>query len=458
MKKVKFTSIITTLILGIYQIPTMLEWFFDHARFRHIKLNFVLTERLCDAFGIFTILFFLISITYKKYWDVQTFKNISSTVFFILVFIFSFLTLKEIYFDFRAVDKLYFYYKKNIGILGDVFMADDTLGHRGVPNGSGVSVYPLENRQISVPIQLNSEGFRIAAKSQPIDSDTLMMFLGCSFTWGDYTLAEETYPLQAINLLKYKLLNCGTDAYGLAQMLILAQRKIPQHHPKIVSVQYSPWLADRAMSMFFPSAFGVMPFPFITRNEKSKFYIHQPFFRSALYNPDYKYYKISPKSFTDKFSFFFKVGIPVVIVDSWKQRIAHWKIILEILPTAESDNQKIERYVYEQIYEICKQNGAKLVVLNLGGFGYSDEQRMSNHHDRKHFEKTMSSEMVKNVTFIDADSVLRAGVKPKESYSKYVQWGKVSKTDSILYDNHPNPMAHKVIAKILVEGIRKQKL
>ena len=80
---------------------------------------------------------------------------------------------------------------------------------------------------------------------------------------------------------------------------------------------------------------------------------------------------------------------------------------------------------------------------------------MSNHHDRKHFQKTMSSEMVKNVTFIDADSVLRAGIKPKESYSKYVQWGKVSKTDSILYDNHPNPMAHKIIAKILVEGIRK---
>jgi hypothetical protein len=237
--------------------------------------------------------------------------------------------------------------------------------------------------------------------------------------------------------------------------LLLAERKIPQHHPKIVSVQYSPWLADRARFIFFPSAHGVMPFPFVTKNKDSKFYIHEPFFRSSLYNPDYKYYKTSPASFSDKFSFFFKVGFPVAILDSWKQHIAQWKMTLGILPKAESDNQKIEKFVYERIYELCKQNGARMVVLNIGGFGYSDEQRMSNHYDRKHFQETMNSDLVKNVTFIDADSVLRAGIKPNENYSKYVQWGKVNKTDSIIYDNHPNPMAHKIIAKTLVQTMIK---
>lgn len=455
MMKLKFASTAIILVLGIYQIPNMIEWFFNHDRFRHIQVNFMLIERLCDAFGIFIVLFFLLSITYKKYWHGQTFKNVIPAVSFALIFIFSFLLVKEIYVDFRAIDKLYSYYKKNIGILGDVFMADDTLAHRGIPNGSGVSVYPLKNRQISVPIRLDNEGFRIPVKPKNVDSDTLMMFFGCSFTWGDYSLAEENYPSQAIDLLKYKSINCGTDAYGLAQMLILAERKIPQHQPKIVSIQYSPWLADRARFIFFPTAYGVMPFPFVTKDAESKFYIHQPFFQSSLYNADYKYYKTSPKSFLDKFSFFFKVGIPVVILDSWKQRIAQWKMTLGILPMAEPNNQKIEKYVYERMYEICKQNGAKLVVLNLGGFGYSDEQRMSNHYDRKHFQETMSSEMVRNVKFIDADSVLRAEIKPKENYSKYVQWGKVSETDSILYDNHPNPMAHKIIAKILAEEVKK---
>ena len=455
MKKLKFASIILALILGLYHLPILVKWFFNHDRFKYVAVNDILIERICDAFGIFIVLIFLLSITYKKYWDGYTFKRIVSAISFAFIFVISFYLIREIYFNFRAVDKLYSYYKKNIGILGDVFMADDTLGHRGVPNGSGVSIFPLENRQISVPIQLNNEGFRIPVKAQNVNSDTLMIFLGCSFTWGDYSLAEENYSSQAIDLLKYKSLNCGTDAYGLAQILILAERKIPQHRPKIVSVQYSPWLADRARFMFFPSAHGVMPFPFITKNKDAKFYVHEPFFRSSLYNPEYKYYKTSPVSFADKFSFFFKVGFPVAILDSWKQHIAQWKMTLGILPTAESDNQKIEKYVYERIYELCKQNGARMVVLNIGGFGYSDEQRMSNHHDRKHFNETMNSELVKNVTFIDADSVLRAGIKPNENYSKYVQWGKVNKTDSILYDNHPNPMAHKIIAKSLVEGIKQ---
>lgn len=455
MKKLKFASIILALILGLYHLPILVKWFFNHDRFKYVAVNDILIERICDAFGIFIVLIFLLSITYKKYWDGHTFKRIVSAISFAFIFVISFYLIREIYFNFRAVDKLYSYYKKNIGILGDVFMADDTLGHRGVPNGSGVSIFPLENRQISVPIQLNNEGFRIPVKAQNVNSDTLMIFLGCSFTWGDYSLAEENYSSQAIDLLKYKSLNCGTDAYGLAQILILAERKIPQHRPKIVSVQYSPWLADRARFMFFPSAHGVMPFPFVTKNKDAKFYVHEPFFRSSLYNPEYKYYKTSPVSFADKFSFFFKVGFPVAILDSWKQHIAQWKMTLGILPTAESDNQKIEKYVYERIYELCKQNGARMVVLNIGGFGYSDEQRMSNHHDRKHFNETMNSELVKNVTFIDADSVLRAGIKPNENYSKYVQWGKVNKTDSILYDNHPNPMAHKIIAKSLVEGIKQ---
>ena len=455
MKKLKFALIILALILGLYHLPILIKWFFNHDRFKYVAVNDILIERICDAFGIFIVLIFLLSITYKKYWDGYTFKRIVSAISFAFIFVISFYLIREIYFNFRAVDKLYSYYKKNIGILGDVFMADDTLGHRGVPNGSGVSIFPLENRQISVPIQLNNEGFRIPVKAQNVNSDTLMIFLGCSFTWGDYSLAEENYSSQAIDLLKYKSLNCGTDAYGLAQILILAERKIPQHRPKIVSVQYSPWLADRARFMFFPSAHGVMPFPFVTKNKDAKFYVHEPFFRSSLYNPEYKYYKTSPVSFADKFSFFFKVGFPVAILDSWKQHIAQWKMTLGILPTAESDNQKIEKYVYERIYELCKQNGARMVVLNIGGFGYSDEQRMSNHHDRKHFNETMNSGLVKNVTFIDADSVLRAGIKPNENYSKYVQWGKVNKTDSILYDNHPNPMAHKIIAKSLVEGIKQ---
>ncbi len=456
MQKLKFLLIIFVLIVALYQIPNFVEWFFNHSRFRHISVNRILTERICDAFGIFVVLFFLLSITYKKYWNGQIFKKVISSFSFVVVFSICFLLIKEVYFNFRALDRLYDYYKQNIGILGNVFMADDTLGHRGVPNGSGMSTFPLENNLIQVPIQLNEEGFRIPTNKKSVDSDTLMMFLGCSFTWGDYSLAEENYSSQATNLLKIRALNCGVDAYGLAQILLLAERKIEKYRPQILSIQYSPWLADRARFMFFPSAHGVMPFPFIAKNEKSEFYVHEPFFRSSLYNPEYKYFKTSPKTLSDKISFFFKVGFPVAILDSWKRSIAQWKMYVGLLPMSEPDNQQIEKFVYERIYGLCKKYKVKMVVLNIGGFGYSDEQRMSNHYDRKHFQETMSPELVKNVTFIDADSVLRKGILPKENYSKYVQWGKISPTDSIIYDNHPNPMAHKIIANTLVEGMKSK--
>ena len=97
-----------------------------------------------------------------------------------------------------------------------------------------------------------------------------------------------------------------------------------------------------------------------------------------------------------------------------------------------------------------------MVVLNIGGFGYTDEQRMNNHYDRNKFMQTMPSELVKNATFIDADSMLRAGIHTGENYSKYVQWAKINQKDSTLYDNHPNSMAHKIIADALVEGINRK--
>ena len=453
MKSLKFTFVIIALIILFYQIPNFIAWFLGHSRFRHIQINHNLVELFFDAIGLIVVLIFLLSITYKKIWDASTLKKTSSIIGFVAILILVCFVIEQTYSNLRAIDKLYAYYKKNIGIAGNVFTVDDTLGHRGISNGSGNAIYPLGYTQISVPIKLNPQGFRIPEKIIPSKSDSLMMFLGCSFTWGDYVLAEQNYPSLTAQSLNYESLNCGVDAYGLAQMLILAERNIPKYRPKVLSVQYSPWLADRARFMFFPSAHGVMPFPFVTKNEKGNFYIHEPFFRSALYNPDYRIYKTSPASFSDKISFIFNVGIPVEIVDKWQQQIAQWKMILGLLPTSENDNQKIEKYVYERLYQLCKQYNVKMIVLNVGGFGYSDEQRMTNHYDRKKFKETIKDEFAKNITFIDADSVLRANIRPNENYSKYVHWGKISEIDSSIYDNHPNVMAHKMMAETFVKQL-----
>jgi hypothetical protein len=453
MKSLKFTFTFLALIILFYQTPNFIGWVLGHSRFSQIHVNHNWIEILFDALGILTIIIFLLAITYKKRWNANTFKKRVSFISFGIVFIFAFIGIKEMYSNLRAIDKLYAYYKKNIGISGNVFMVDDTLGHCGVPNGFGNTIYSLGDLEVNVPIKLNSAGFRITEKTIPSKSDSLMMFLGCSFTWGDYVLAEQNYATLVSKSLNYKLLNCGVDAYGLAQMLILAERNIPKYRPKVLSVQYSPWLADRARFMFFPSAHGVMPFPFISKNKRGTFYVHEPYFRSALYNPTYRVYKTSPASFLDKLSFIYNVGIPVAIVDKWKMQMVQWKMALGLVPVSENDNQKIEKYVYERLYKLCEQYGVKMVVFNVGGFGYSNEQRMANHYDRRRFKETISNNLTKNIIFIDGDSVLRANIRPHENYSKYLHWGKISKTDSIIYDNHPNVMGHQMMAETFAKQL-----
>lgn len=453
MKNLIFSLVIIIVVIVLYQVPQLVQWVFQHNSFRQYQLNQSLIQRIFDALGILVVLLYGVAITYKRWWSTATFKRIGTNVIFFVIFICFFWLVKEAYAACRNIDRLYDYYKKGNGIVGNVFMADDSLGHRGVPNGNGKSVYFLYGIPQSVPLTLNSEGFRALSHQE---SDSLMLFLGCSFTWGDYCPVEKTYVNQVTNLLKINGLNYGVNAYGLAQMLLLAERMIPKHRPHYVVVQYSPWLTDRARFMFYPSAYGSMPYPFVAQNEQNKLYIHQPYFLSSLYNVDYQYFKKTPESFFDKMTFYGKVGFPVVVVDGLKKYFTILGIKFGFLPVAEHENQKIEQYVYERIYQLCEQYHAQMLVLNLGGFGYSNDERIKNHYDRARFLKTMYLKMTQHCIFVDADSVLRAGIGPHQDYSKYLLWGKISAKDSVIYDYHPNALAHRIIAESLVKGLNKK--
>lgn len=453
MKNLTFSFIILFVLIALYQIPELVQWVFLHKSFRQYKLDQSLTQRIFDALGIIVVVLYGVAITYKKWWSAATFKRVGTNVIFFVILVCFFWLVKESYAACRNIDGLYDYYKRGNGVVGQVFMADDSLGHRGIPNGSGKSVYFLNGIPQSVPLALNSEGFRALSQQA---SDSMMLFFGCSFTWGDYCPAEKTYANQATNLLKINGLNYGVNAYGLAQMLLLAERMIPKHRPQYVVVQYSPWLADRARFMFYPSAYGSMPYPFIAQNENNELYIHQPYFLSSLYDFDYQYFKKSPSSFFDKLAFYCKVGLPVVVIDGVKKYFTILGIKFGFLPMAEHDNQKIEQYVYERIYRLCKQHNSQMIVLNLGGFGYSNEERINNHYDRTRFLKTVPLNIGQNCVFVDADSVLQAGIGPHEDYSKYLLWGKTSAVDSVIFDYHPNALAHQIIAKTLVKGIKKK--
>jgi hypothetical protein len=73
-----------------------------------------------------------------------------------------------------------------------------------------------------------------------------VLALGCSFTYGAATNAENTYPYLVGQRLAGTTRNAGVSSYGLSQMMILAKRLVPAYKPDYLLVQYSPWLVDRS--------------------------------------------------------------------------------------------------------------------------------------------------------------------------------------------------------------------
>ncbi len=449
MKNTLLITLAFLTIIGLYWSTDAIGWLFDHQRLRRFTPNSTAVQLAFDLVGIITCILFLLCVTYKKYWSRATFSKKSNIAGFTLIWVGVVYSVAMTYSFLRQIDKLYDYYKADYNIKGRVFEAHPELGHHGIPNGSGSHNYVIGTTQKQIPILLDSLGFRTVGPQLRLKSDTTLLFLGCSFTWGDFCPAEKTYSYHVAKELGGQYLNAGTSAYGLAQMLILARKAIPKSKPKIVFLQHSPWLADRARFTFYPTAYGVMPFPFIHRKDDGHD-VHPPLFMSSLYKPESIYFKQTARSFFDKCVFVWKVGLPVVVLDFFKHKWSILQINLGLKPRAESDNQAIERYVYNEIAKICQSNQSQLVVVNLGGFGY-DETRFTNHYDRTHFNKTTNAQ---NITFVDVDSALRTAIKTPKEYDKYLLWDKNGR-DSILFDIHPNANTHRLIADQILQKLNK---
>ena len=449
MKRIRFLSLTLLIVIALYWFPEAIHWFFDHQRLHRFAPNDRNVRLVFDVLGVVVWIFALLSLTYKKTWSPSVFQHKGKSLGFAVIGLILVYILGMSYSFSRQIDQLYNHYKSGSNLQGRVFEADVRLGHHGVPNSHGFHSYIVDTTHKQIPIYLDRLGFRAVAPPNAVMPNASLLFLGCSYTWGDFCPAEKTYAYRVANDLGAQYTNAGTSAYGLAQMLLLARQFIPKQKPKVVFVQYSPWLADRARITFFPSAFGVMPFPFIYRKANG-FDIHPPFFESSLYQQESVDFKQTPSSFLDKMTFIWQIGLPVVAVDYFKQKWAFLQMDFGIEPRAEVNNQAIERYAYDEIASICQKNGAKLVVVNLGGFGY-DESRFNNHYDRTRFQKTVTN---KNLTFVDADSALRAGLRSHKEYEKYLLWDHEGR-DSVMFDNHPNANTHRLIARQILLKLGK---
>ena len=99
-------------------------------------------------------------------------------------------------------------------------MKDPLLGYTRAPNYSRDATKTVNGQaSYSVTYTTDSSGYRITPQPEnPLD-DTCMIFLGCSFTFGDGVNDAEAMPYQVAELSNRKTINLGVSGYGPHHML-----------------------------------------------------------------------------------------------------------------------------------------------------------------------------------------------------------------------------------------------
>lgn len=434
MKKVFEILVFALIIIGLLiLIEAISVLFYNHWGHNHIISVVFAFTRLILIFLLFA------GTTYKILWNLNNFIKASFWLGFFLI-ISLVLSLRL-----HRMSNFYFAFKNQTrGLQGKIFQFDDKLAHKAIPFAEGAHTYHLSDSiNGAVRIIIDSLGYRTTPEKKELEKDTFIdLYLGCSFTWGDYCLAENTYSYLVSKELHHNYLNAGCSAYGLAQMLQLAEELIPKYHFKYVFIQYSPWLANRAMSLYGPTFFGYRPFPYFYQ-ENDKLKLQYPLFKSDMYDLPSESFKNETITLTDKLKFYLKIGIPVEIIDYAKKEYYSSLVKLEIYPKPTKDKSEVEKYVYNRIFDICEQYKCQPVIVKLG-YGYTS---------------ALDSSLFKNhlgVVFVDTDMNLwkTADFNSKEFSKKYNHWY-YTEQDTIFIDEHPNNFAHKIIAESILNDLHK---
>ena len=199
------------------------------------------------------------------------------------------------------------------GLRGHLHRYDPDLGYSALPGASGFELLPGGAPQ---PVSYDQEGLRV-----PLGQETrvprkrpFVLTLGCSFTFGDATLAEDTYAEVSAAASTAPRSHAGKGRLRPGQMLILARRLIPRYQPDVVVIQFSPWLARRAMSGFANVTFGVAPVPYLTQDTDGRVTVVPPIFRarrcSTCPSPTLDRPDRGPGEFL---SFLFEAGAPLFV-------------------------------------------------------------------------------------------------------------------------------------------------
>ncbi len=338
----------------------------------------------------------------------------------------------------RAFSAYHYLKSGRPGWQGQVFKADPALGFAPLGRSQAAQIGP----GFKTPVKFDAQGFRIAAGE---DADRqfrrpLVLALGCSYTFGHGVPAEKTFSYLVAEHWNGSELNAGLPTYGLAQMILLAQKLIPQYRPEYVLVQYSTWLAGRGIWPMGISYPGKLPSPYFTESA-GKLVVQPPLFRPKIFELPISQYRETPASFLDALSFLKNAGLPLLLHDDCHVAVMEAKLLSGTVPKpvpAERRQDVIET-VYGRIGELCAQNGSRMVVVIL--------------HDPEADDPYLKPPTLKGALMVNPDPALRQSLKDQSADSYYRTYALVVGAPPEQTDRHPNELANRIIADQIIRAI-----
>jgi hypothetical protein len=317
-----------------------------------------------------------------------------------------------------------------------VYRSDPVLGWVPIPGIRSAHTFPVGP---DIPMQFDAEGFRIPVGEQKADrSRPLILALGCSFTYGDACLAEDTFPHKVAQSLGGTELNAGVCSYGLAQMMVLAERLIPQYSPDYVLIQYSPWLFDRAATHFAPTYFSYAPSPFFADTHTGGVELCPPVF--SIYDIDLSPWRASRRGPLDFASFLLRRALPLFIHDDVSIFSYRVRRAMGLIKNPTGNRSEVLKIVYGRIQALCSQNKSSPLIIILGDSSAEvpvpDELRAL------------------GMPLVNAHAALIAALAEPTDDAYRQAYAHFRGSPPVCVDGHPNPHAHTLIAESIVDRIR----
>ena len=324
------------------------------------------------------------------------------------------------------------------GFVGGLHQADPELGYRLVAGASG---YQLMSIGDPVPIHIDDFGFRVsstASQSGEWSERPLLMTFGCSFTFGDAVPAEQTYTSVSGEILGGRAVNAGVSGHGLASMVIHARARVPEVRPRYLVVQFSPWLVRRALTEFAPARGWLAPVPYYVDGADAVEIAPPPFLARAD-RLDVDYFRSSPAGLLDFIRFSWQVSLPLYLHDDFNLLALRSKQWLGVVPKPASDPYRVIRSAYQEMADIARQNDARLVVLMMSNAeGFNVEQGL----------------FPADALLVNAERALEQQLDDKTLSAYQWRYWQVRGNPPQIIDEHPNALAHRIIAETLANAIR----